>query len=329
MDCINSSEKNKRNSCIDFIKMIACICVIHIHYPISGKAGGGINSIAQFAVLYFFMVSGYYLRGVNKDKLKKRIRHIGLLCLISTLLYLLFDYILFSISGHFGNWMKIRFSLGWLVRLLAINDLSNISAGHLWYLYALLYVYILYYLLSPEENIYRRLDIPLLIASIFLTIIKLVLFARGVNWHYTENWLFTAFPFVSIGYLVNKLKLPKIKWGYGFLIILLILVGYANGCKWGSLLGCIILSLFLLVLAIQYPTILNNGISRFGLKCSQNIYILHVAIGRLINIICDYLLKTRGNGTLIFLMTTVISCLVAWLLETVVKKIRIDLSCRS
>ena len=153
MECIKSSEKNIRNSCIDFIKMIACIFVIHIHYPISGKVGEGINCIAQFAVMYFFMVSGYYLRGVDKDKLKKRIRHIGLLCLISTLLYLLIDYVLFSIFGHSDSWIKIRFSLGRIVRFLVVNDLSNISAGHLWYLYALLYIYSLLCIIVRRENL--------------------------------------------------------------------------------------------------------------------------------------------------------------------------------
>lgn len=73
MKYINSS---KRNSCIDFIKMISCICVIYIHYPVTGKVGV-INSIAQFAVLFFFMVSGYYLHGTNIEKLKRRIRHIA------------------------------------------------------------------------------------------------------------------------------------------------------------------------------------------------------------------------------------------------------------
>ena len=165
---------------------------------------------------------------------------------------MLFDYSLFSICGYSGSWMKKIFSLGWFVRFLLLNDLSNIGAGHLWYLYALIYVYILYYVLLSKENTYRRLEVPLLIVSIFLIVIKLVLFARGVNWHYTENWLITGFPFVSIGYLINELKLPKTRWGCGLLIILVILACYIIGCKWGSLLGCIILSCFLLATAIQH-----------------------------------------------------------------------------
>lgn len=54
------AEKAKRNYCLDFIKGIACICVVFMHCEFPGILGIVIQCVSRFCVPFFFMVSGYF-----------------------------------------------------------------------------------------------------------------------------------------------------------------------------------------------------------------------------------------------------------------------------
>lgn len=48
------------NPCLDFIKGIACICVIFMHCEFPGVVGIVVQAVSRFSVPLFFMVSGYF-----------------------------------------------------------------------------------------------------------------------------------------------------------------------------------------------------------------------------------------------------------------------------
>lgn len=48
------------NYCLDFIKGIACICVVFMHCEFPGIMGIAVQAISRFCVPLFFMVSGYF-----------------------------------------------------------------------------------------------------------------------------------------------------------------------------------------------------------------------------------------------------------------------------
>ena len=82
-----------RNYCMDFIKGIACICVVFMHCEFPGQVGVVIQTVSRFCVSFFFMVSGYYCFGNNTLRIKRKILHILKITTGASLLYLLFAVI--------------------------------------------------------------------------------------------------------------------------------------------------------------------------------------------------------------------------------------------
>ena len=48
------------NFFFDFIKGIACICVVFMHCEFPGRLGIAVQAVSRFCVPFFFMLSGYY-----------------------------------------------------------------------------------------------------------------------------------------------------------------------------------------------------------------------------------------------------------------------------
>ena len=57
-----SMNKN-RNPMLDFIKGIACICVVFIHVTFPDRFGLILKNICGYAVPLFFVIAGYYAGG--------------------------------------------------------------------------------------------------------------------------------------------------------------------------------------------------------------------------------------------------------------------------
>lgn len=64
-------EIEQHNFCLDFIKGIACICVIFMHCEFPGTLGVVVQCMSRFCVPFFFMVSGYYSFYGGKASKKK------------------------------------------------------------------------------------------------------------------------------------------------------------------------------------------------------------------------------------------------------------------
>lgn len=52
--------EKKYNYCLDFIKGIACICVVFLHCEFPGVLGIAVQTVTRWTMPFFFMISGYY-----------------------------------------------------------------------------------------------------------------------------------------------------------------------------------------------------------------------------------------------------------------------------
>ena len=65
-------SKREYNYCLDFIKGIACICVVFMHCEFPGVLGTAIQCVSRFCVPFFFMVSGYYCYDAKKNTTEEK-----------------------------------------------------------------------------------------------------------------------------------------------------------------------------------------------------------------------------------------------------------------
>ena len=135
--------KTNRNISIDVLRILACALVVLHHTKIDSSNSilhllyAASFTITRCAVPLFFMISGYLLISQSGDAmsfLKKRFDRIIVPLLVWLLVYNLF----FVISGGVTNWKDFLFSF-----------FSLEAAPHLWFLYALIGVYLLIPIVSP------------------------------------------------------------------------------------------------------------------------------------------------------------------------------------
>lgn len=184
-----------RNYCLDFVKGIACICVVFMHCEFPGKCGIFVQCISRFCVPFFFMVSGYFCYRENAvTDYSKKIKHIFLITLGATILYgfiaWLFGWI-HPTARQIGYWL--------------IFNQPVVIAGQMWFLFALLYDYILFAVI--EKLGWQKLSK----ISIPVGIIVYIALAQGArllgvtipNMIY-RNFLIEGFPLFSLGYWLHR-----------------------------------------------------------------------------------------------------------------------------
>lgn len=281
------------NYCLDFFKGIACIFVVFMHCEFPGVTGIAVQAISRFCVPFFFMVSGYYcfrpsmqqadaqqVENSTKGVIKKKALHIAKITLYAFLFYLAFILLqqaFFHNQDLSVNKVKI---VSWLV----FNQ-PFIRAGHLWFLFALLYAYIFYGLL---EHFNLRKFAYRLAAALFVMYICL---AQGVHLAgieipnmYYRNWLIEAFPYFMLGHWIHENQ-DKINISNKVLIIIIIVTTllcwverWIMGRDFGVNIVTIPQVFALFVYGVKNPTRHEGAIQRLGLECSMLVYILHIAI---------------------------------------------------
>ena len=203
-----------RNYCLDFIKGIACICVVFMYCEFPGTLGVLVQCVSRFCVPFFFMVSGYFCFKANGEvDYTKKLLHIGKITLFSSLFYL----IITPVYGFSGEITFTKF-VYWLV----FNTPVYI-AGQLWFLFALLYDYILFALL--EKSNLRKLSyyaIPLFFALYVFLAQGLHLLGHGIPNMFYRNFLIEGFPFFALGFWIHKYQ-DNIRIKKSSLIIIVII----------------------------------------------------------------------------------------------------------
>lgn len=281
--------KITKNTTLELIKLFASYMVVFIHIMFRGKTGEIVDALARFAVPLFFLVSGYYSYQIPPVKFKKRIKHIANLLIFSVLLYTLFNVVELLMNGKIDD-ISLYFNRytyrTTLIALFVFND--PISSAHLWYLFAMIYVYVVFWVLSilrfKEEGIFV-ISFLLLVLHISLGE-GLSIFGITIPIGYVRNFILMGIPFFAMGLFVkkheNKLRSIRNCW-----LVVAATTGIIMSVLSRSFLGkneLYVGSLFVLfavtVVFIKYPNIKYPLFLEALTGCSTYIYIFHIMISK-------------------------------------------------
>ena len=333
----------KRWNSIDFIKGVACIAVVLIHFNFPGNVGLAVRTACKFGVPVFFFVSGFFLgwspqESLDANKVVRKIRHIFVISGSAAVFYAVFTVFYRYITGETGGLKEYiieTVTAAKICKFFVQND--PFLYGHLWFLGALIYCY-LFVLFIPFR---RKWSIGIL-AGIFMTGFLLLspyhlLFpvTRYIKIPETETVfsLFNFFLFRSLGFFLMGIfcKAQKEKiLGYQLPTKLMTILAVAGGCvavaermrigeEHQFYIGTYLTCAALVIWAIQNPAKGNRVIVYIGRELSLYIYILHIAIGRIVNLYCGWLPAFDYTGTFIILGSSV---LIAWGVNRIWKAVR-------
>ncbi len=323
----------QRNSTLELLKLLASYMVVFIHVLFYGQAGIVVDTLARFAVPLFFVVSGFYSYQITTKKIRKRILSTLTLLLFATFSYTAFNILIYLLNGNAGEivyYFKLYTDPEILTKLLVYN--MPVSAFHLWYLFALLYVYIIFYILTAlrlNDKVTFLIAFTLLLAQVLLGEV-LSGFGIALPIQYVRNFAVTGIPFFMIGLMVKKYeaRLHKVP---GYVIVISAIAGiiaalfsrYTFGKSElyiGSLFVLFsIVCIFIKYASVQYPSFITalQG-------CSTYIYIFHIMVLSVLNRI--YAARGIDVNSSVFLknlhpiIVCTVSTMIAYFLVKVFKK---------
>lgn len=283
--------KKGRNDTLDLLKLFASFAVVFIHVFFYGKISIVTDSLARFAVPLFFAATGFYSYGITPDKIKKRAAYLMRLLAFAVVLCVSSDVLLFFVYNdtpgivyYFNQFLDLKN----ILNILVYN--TPIHAVHLWYLLAVLYVYVIFYFVkryNVKDNIIFAIGIILLIVHLILAE-GFSAFGIIIPTEYIRNFLFMGFPFFTLGLMANKYadKLEKLNGAFIFVFgifgALTTLLSRKFFGKNELYLGSILIVFALFLIFIKYSHIRYNKVIVAIASCSTFVYILHT-------IVSDYL----------------------------------------
>lgn len=279
--------KSKRNTTLDLFKLIASFMVVFIHVGMYGKADFVADGLARFAVPLFFISAGFFAYGNDVSKLIKKTISVLRLFAFSVVLYYAYGVIIKLASGG------IKAALGFLagavkfkniVKFLVFNE--TYSSLLLWFLAALIYVYIVQIIVC-KLKIGERVIFPFCIVGVALT----VLLGEGMNLvgvtlpgFLTRNFLLPGYAFFGMGMLArkNEAKLASVRTPVAVASIVVgAALGVASAClffKAPCYFGSLFMLFGILVISMKYPVFKHSEKLGVLLASSKYIYVFHVIL---------------------------------------------------
>lgn len=295
--------KKERNRCLDFMKGVACIAVVFMHCEFPGTLGIIVQCLTRFSVPLFFMTAGYF-SGLHKtevsvNKMRKKEKHILSIIIWACILYAVFTIVKNCLIDEVPvlEFLKSRLTMVDWINFIIFNQ-PIIVAGHLWFLFALLYCY-LFAELCIRRNIFKQENI--IVKMIVITLVSHFILGQGlyiirgesIASCYYRNFLFDGMPFFWSGVLMKKSE-DKWKNYYSnkqlvlcFLAgsVLCILERIWIGRDFSLHIGAIFQVFALLLLALNNSKCyFNKLIERIGRDYSLYVYVLHMIILSVISI---------------------------------------------
>lgn len=286
---------NNRNHSIDILKFICSILVVFIHT--GWRYRNEFLPVTRCAVPCFFIISGYLLfdkekQTIKPERLKRNIIHVIKISFWATLFFIIWKELLHITSSDGHIWIpSIKSMKNWVF----LNE--NPFGGHLWYLFAYLYV-LLIIMLVNKYNIWKQLYffVPLLLAPHIILLFS----NQNLSYIYVRNFLFTGLPFFAIGTMIKSkliINVNKNKRNKAILIACIILFSITSLLERSFLLSVgkpfvrelyissIILAVSLFLLALSFESKQKTWLSVIGEKDSLYIYIFHPVVIYYCNII--------------------------------------------
>lgn len=332
---VSENITRKRNDMLDAGKTLACLAVILIHCVFPSKIGILLRTLSKFGVPFFFAISGYF----NKGPVTRKLKHIGFLCVLTELLYFVFDgariilkNIILSPELVGGKLL----TLGAIFRNVVFN--SPFTRPHLWFLYALLYCYLMSAVMQRVNNkIKLVLSLTLIMA---FTVTSELAGVIGINnrldfelptgeiaGSYIYNlFIFRAYPFFALGELLRGHEKKIIEFFTDKKLTYCAVFGSFLAVAERLLLmesqfylGTYLFTVALFVFCIKYDGSLIQGevwkqIVQFGRESSVYVYIIHITVYDLIRLSFSLIVTGEKTGiiqSVEVLLTIIVTCLLA------------------
>lgn len=295
-----------RNTSFDVFKGFACIGIILIHSRFPEPIGTGCRSLACFGVPFFFSISGYYLSTtelIDPFNIMRKIHHVLTLIVGSEIFYSLFAFLLNRLYDPMrrASFIEDSFKKGWFEKYIVLNQPPVYP--HLWFLYALLTLYLVVLLFARSRKIIIRValsSVPVLLICIMLfqefknlRVIRnsFHLFSSETELYKSSFFLFRAAPFFLLGFLfyeyrekVQKIStsLPVLVIGIAVFLGMAIVEGYIFPVA-QFYVGNIVALFLIMALCIKYPDLKIQPFLYIGTHLSTLVYIYHVAVMQLLD----------------------------------------------
>lgn len=283
---------NIRNSFLNLLKAIACICILFAHVRFPGLFGKIVVCFSQFGVPLFFAISGYYSFNIKLKKIKNRIFNILRIFLFGLSFCFVFCVLSAVKDNNLLNWLVYTFNIK---RILKGLILCFDFAPHLWYLNASIKMYIFWYIIvkhNKQDKILKFLPLMFLLSVFQRTLCENLNLFIDIKY----SMLFTAMPWFCFGYYckINENFLNFnivyliVTSFFGLLIILIDTLGSVNIHLY--YIGTILHTIPLFIIAIKYPNIkVNKFINYIGDSLSMYIYIYHIVVSNILLFIANIL----------------------------------------
>ena len=282
--------KQQRNTTLDLLKVLATYMVVFIHVIFGGKTGVIVDALARFAVPLFFLSSGYFSRGISPEKIKKRIFYILRLLIFASVVCFLWDgreVLLHPGMATLTAYVQRKITLMTVMKLLVFN--LAISCEHLWYLLAMLYVYVVFFVttrLAIRERLQYTIAGGLLVLQLLLGE-GLRVAGMEIPEILIRNFLMMGIPFFWLGLFVKQYE-DSLKKAPVPAIVLLLIFGIAEVIVSRELfgknelyLGSVLILLAGVLVFVKYPDVRYPGIISRLSGCSVYIYIFHIMISEM------------------------------------------------
>lgn len=194
------------------------------------------------------------------------------------------------------------------------------TGGHLWFIQALIYCYILFYILAKLDinanKLYKYVPILLLFCLAFGEFSHLI--SNPYPLYVNRSFLFTGLPFFVLGYLIHdkehKLKNISDKFII-YTIILGIFLSALEFLKVGTVemyIGTILISTMIFIYCVKYPLKLDYKVTGWiGGKLYTPMYLLHLI--PYYAIVVDYTTLSFISPFIVFFVTILLSLIVYFL----------------
>lgn len=277
--------------------------VVCIHATIPGRLGLVTTPQLKIAVPLFFMITGYYYKQTkDQQREKKQLVKILRLLISSFLLFFLWELFMTCVtSGSVAAYFGHIFNLRSILKLVLINDPP--LGGHLWYLFALLYVLIIVFLFEKKwsrEKLYPFIPVFLLLDLVFGKYSRLLL-GLSLPQILVRNFFCVGLPFFLLGDLIKTRNIhmkPKkallLALVFAFTTVVeRFLIGYfhVNAAR-DHYISTIFSAICIFLLAVQFDSNpggkLCSSLAYIGANLSSAIYVLHPIFITILSYIAGY-----------------------------------------
>lgn len=207
----------KRAYYFDYLRMVAILGVIAIHVAaayvvmymkipmIQWEASVIFNGLVRWCVPIFFMVSGALLLGRKEEPLSQFFKRRANRILVPFIIWSIGYYIWRQYFWYDGN-----FDVRQFIHLFATNGIYY----HLWYLYALIGIYLVVPMLNVFVN-YAKLSLVAYICAVWYIVYCVFRYFNYEMANVVPDFfvLSNYAGMVLIGYYLSRVEIPK-KWRY-------------------------------------------------------------------------------------------------------------------